>query len=300
MQKIHVKAYAKINPALDVKGLLDNGYHRLDMIMHMTDLHDDVEIGWEPGGASLEIKLDPGRYDLPSDEHNIAYKAAALMGEKFCRCGKLYIDITKRIPVAAGLAGGSGNSAAVICGLNVLWNLGLDLTQLMDIGKLTGSDVPFSIAGIAKMNNLAEGGFTCARAVYDGTVLEKLPPLTGVYAVLSKPDISVSTAEVYRGIDEIVIPKHPDMDSIIRAIKGKDVEVLKENMLNVLENYTLNRYNYIKETKRMFEESDTDIYPVMSGSGPTVFALLKEKDKAFMLSENLEKYNRETYLTALV
>ena len=154
MKRIHVKSYAKINLSLDVLRRLENGYHEVEMVMQQILLHDEVDVKWKESDEPFRIVLQTNRPYLPVDERNLAYKAAQLMHEQYGegRTGSLRIDIKKRIPVAAGLAGGSGNGAAVIHGLNSLWNLGLDVSSLNQIGSKLGSDVPFCIMGQAKMN----------------------------------------------------------------------------------------------------------------------------------------------------
>lgn len=301
MNSIEIKAYAKINLALDVLGILENGYHKLDMIMHMTDLHDDVKVSWEPDNSGkLNINISMGDSSLPVNEDNIAYRAVLAMSEGREISGTVNITIKKRIPVAAGLAGGSSNSAAVILALNELWELDLGLEELMETGKKTGSDVPFSIAGAAKLNGMSDKGFTCARAEYDGTVLTPVSLLKGVYAVLSKPPIGVSTAEVYRGIDKQIISRHPDVETLINAIEERNFVYIEQNMINVLENYTVKMYNEISETMDEFRKSDLNVCPVMSGSGPTVFCITEDEKKAEELFRHMKRFNTETHFCCLV
>lgn len=301
MNEITIKAYAKINLALDVLGLLENGYHELDMIMHQIELHDDVTVKWEPDDSGqLKIKLSSGRDDLPEDKGNIAYRAVLVMAEGQGKSGTVSIDIKKVIPVAAGLAGGSGNGAAVIHGLNILWDMNMSLDELMAMGKKIGSDVPFSIAGQGKLNDLPCGGFTCARATYDGTVLEPLPNFDSKYVVLSKPDIGVSTKEVYQGIDSVDIPERPDISKIVQGIKNNNIVLVAENMVNVLENYTLNRYNCIMELVNSFKGNAGCIKAMMSGSGPSVFCIMENLETAEQLADRMRQTYQESYLTWLV
>ena len=301
MNEITIKAYAKVNLALDVLGLLENGYHELDMIMHQIELHDDVTVKWEPDDSGkLKIKLSSGRDDLPEDKGNIAYRAVLVMAEGQEKSGTVSIEIKKVIPVAAGLAGGSGNGAAVIHGLNILWDMNMSLDELMDMGKKIGSDVPFSIAGQGRLNDLPCGGFTCARATYDGTVLEPLPSFDSKYVVLCKPDIGVSTKEVYQGIDSVEIPERPDISKIVQGIRTNNMTLVAENMVNVLENYTLNRYNCIINILETFKGNAGCIKAMMSGSGPSVFCIMDNLEEAKALAAVMRETYIESYLTWLV
>ncbi|MEA4922335.1 MAG: 4-(cytidine 5'-diphospho)-2-C-methyl-D-erythritol kinase [Eubacteriaceae bacterium] len=302
MKEIMIKAYGKINLSLDVLGVMDNGFHQVDMVMHMVDLHDDVFVKWEEKNAGgLEIMLDPGRQDLPADENNLAYKAAVSVKEKYrpSISGTLKIRIEKRIPVAAGLAGGSGNGAAVLVALNRLWDLGLSVEELCSIGAELGADMAFSVMGTAKMNeNSGLSGdpmaSTCARATGTGTDLEPLPAYpAGV--VLSKPNISVSTKTVYEGIDKVHIAEHPDIDEQVQGIKEKDWGKIKRNMINVLENHTLKRYDIVVYTKNNMQNACSKGAVLMSGSGPTVFALFHDRAEQEEVYMKMKRINEETY-----
>ena len=218
MNSITLKAFAKINLTLDVLGKLPNGFHQVEMIMQQISLHDEVFISYEEVSEDSRpntdekflIKLSTNRSYLPVDSRNLAYKAAQLMIKNFghsAESGKFTININKNIPVAAGLAGGSSNCAAVIHGINKLWNLKLTLGQLCSLGSELGSDVPFCIMGQSAADDILKEDFkydslSCHCALASGTGTD-LKPLKGLesYVVLSKPPISVSTAEVYKGID---------------------------------------------------------------------------------------------------
>ena len=227
MKKITVKSYAKINLSLDVLRRLENGFHEVEMVMQQILLHDEVSVKWEEGGVDFRIKLNTNRSYLPTDERNLAYKAAVLMHELYGqdRKGTVRIDIKKRIPVAAGMAGGSGNGAAVLHALNWLWELGLDVKALNEAGSRLGSDVPFCIMGQAKMNTilgLAEDPLATHCAVARGTGTE-LEPIKGLasHIALSKPSIGVSTAEVYKGLKLDEVKVHPDTAELIDAQIGR-------------------------------------------------------------------------------
>ena len=323
MDRIDLRSYAKINLSLDVKGLLEGGFHEVEMVMQQILLCDDISVIWEPdtdaaadvkagaGAGGLDISLTTNRRYLPTDERNLAYKAALLMRD-FCddtygkgvkTNGRLKIHIRKRIPVAAGLAGGSGNGAAVIHGLNQLWGLGLDVAQMCDIGAALGSDVPFCIMGQAAENRNLRDKFSgdpmaahCALATGTGTELRPVKGLKS-HLVLSKPPISVSTAEVYKGIDSVEIPAHPDADEMIRGLEEEDLSIVRKNMINVLENFTLKRYPNVVYTKNIIQNTCDPDGVLMSGSGPTVFGLCDSMQQAKEVCSAMKEINRESFWT---
>lgn len=306
MRNIRIKAYAKINLAIDVKGLLENGYHEVEMVMQQVELHDEVLVRWFPAKTGgIDIRLNTSRVYLPNDERNLAYKAAALMADRYGqhRNGTIRIDIKKNIPVAAGLAGGSSNAAAVIHGLNRLWRLELELSQLMEEGSRLGADVPFTIMGQARCNSVLDDSIrndpmaaSCAYADYDGTRLRPLPALHS-NIVLSKPPISVSTREVYQGIDGVKITDRPDIPQLIKGLEEKNSAIIQKNMINVLEFYTLKKYNCIMNTKDMAIQCDGINTVLMSGSGPTVICMADSKAYAQAAADRMKQVNRETFLT---
>ena len=306
MESITVKAFAKVNLCLDVRGLMDNGYHEVAMILQQIDLHDDVILSWEeaeevetPAGADplegLEIKLEVSRGDVPADGSNLAWKAAEEMARECGEApqGRLCIRIEKRIPMAAGLAGGSSDCAAVIHGLNRLWGLGMKVEQLCEVGARLGSDVPFCVMGQAAADPIIkadlagdENAAHCAIARGRGTDMEPIPGLES-HMALVKPDISVSTKEVYTGIDGMTIDERPDIQEMKRALENKDMATIEKNMVNVLEKFTLKRYSVVVYTKDKVQ--DVCNGPVlMSGSGPTIYCLCKSEEEARSVCERLE------------
>ena len=303
MKRITIKSYAKINLSLDVLRRLENGFHEVEMVMQQILLHDDVSVKWEDGGEGFHIKLNSNRSYLPTDERNIAYKAAMLMHELYGqgRSGVLRIDIKKRIPVAAGMAGGSGNGAAVLHAVNWLWRLGLDVAQLNAAGSRLGSDVPFCIMGQAKMNKIL--GLTedplathCAVARGTGTTLEPVKGLAS-HIALSKPSIGVSTAEVYKGLKLDEITEHPDTQEMIDALTGENREKICKNMINLLENFTLKEYASVVCTKERMQSLLGNENVLMSGSGPTVFGLCNSREQAQQVCSYMEQYNKESFWT---
>lgn len=310
---IKLKSFAKINLTLDVLGLLENGYHEVSMIMQQILLCDDVSVKWteiaddrnDASDNHVSISLTTNRKYLPTDERNLAYKAADLMIRKYGagKNGRLNIAIKKRIPVAAGLAGGSSNAAAVLHGINKLWNLGLDVSELCAAGSELGSDIPFCIMGQAAANDELREDFAkdplachCALATGTGTDLRPLKGLKS-HLVLSKPSINVSTAEVYKGIDSEPIAIHPDNDAMIEALKSENRKNIEKNLVNVLENFTLKRYPIVMYTKDNMRELCTTGAVLMSGSGPTVFGLCKNIAESKYICKQMLNHNRESFWT---
>lgn len=305
-----VSSYAKINFSIDVTGILENGMHTVDMIMHQIDFYDDVNLSFSEEGekscGDVNITLTTNRRYLPTDQRNLAYKAAELMIENYKERipgGDLSLHIHKRIPVAAGMAGGSGNGAAVLHGLNAMWNLDLSLEELCELGSQLGSDVPFCVMGQARMNfhlprkvrkdSLA---VSCARATGTGTTLEPLQSVKKA-VVIAKPPIGVSTKEVYQGIDHCEIGQRPDNDAMCIAIKEKDHAEFLNQCINVLECYTLEAYPEVKALKNCLLEDQRAEKVLMSGSGPTVFALYQRIAEARKACAMLREQGYEAYWT---
>ena len=303
MKRVTIKSYAKVNLSLDVLRRLENGFHEVEMVMQQILLHDDVSVKWEAGGEGFSLSLGTNRSYLPVDERNLAYKAAVLMHDLYGNDlkGSLRIDIKKRIPVAAGMAGGSGNGAAVLHALNYLWGLKLNVQELNAVGSRLGSDVPFCIMGQAKMNKilgLAEDPLAAHCAVARGTGTD-LEPIKGLqsHMVLSKPSIGVSTAQVYQGLKLDEITEHPDTDEMIEALKAEDREKICKNMINLLENFTLKEYANVVCTKENLQELLGENNVLMSGSGPTVFGLCDSREQAQQVCRIMEQYNKESFWT---
>lgn len=310
MEEIRLMSFAKINLSIDVTGVTADGMHTVDMIMHQISFHDDVKVRFteekDRAAGDIDIKVSTNRYYLPVDERNLAYKAARLMAAVFCdrvSGGKVEIEIFKRIPVAAGLAGGSGNGAAVLHGLNQLWNLDLNLQQLCELGARLGSDVPFCVMGQAGYNfclpkNIRKDkmAVSCARAMGTGT---ELIPLKGIKRslVIAKPPMGVSTAEVYREIDHCKILRRPDNSALAKGIETKNFNLIYENCINVLETYTLRAYPGVKKLKELLLQNAAAEKVLMSGSGPTVFGVFKSISEAKAACEMLRKNRYEAYWT---
>lgn len=266
------KAYAKINIILDVLGKRDDGYHELEMIMQNVDLYDLVTVK----KTDEKIIVSSNRADLPNDKNNIAYKAAEFMKEKYKLDGGVEIYIEKHIPVAAGLAGGSTDAAAVIKAINDIYCIGLDEEELKECGAKIGSDVPYCIAG---RTSLATGR---------GTELEYLNTLPKFNVVLAKADINVSTAFVYKNYKAENVLKRPKTKEMIEAVNNGNKQKIVEGLCNVLESVTIANYPVIDEIKKELIECGAQ-NSLMSGSGPTVFAFFEDKKMADKAAEIIKE-----------
>ncbi len=279
--KLTVNAPAKINLFLDIIGRLDNGYHSLFMVMQSVGLFDTVTVAKsEKSGIFLTCSDER----LPSDESNIAYKAAAAFFKKTGISPNVEIGIEKRIPFAAGLAGGSTDAAAVIVGLNELYKTDLSQAELCKIGLCVGSDVPFCIVG-----------GTCL-SQNTGGVLSPLEPLKDCYIVLAKPEAGVSTAEAYAAADSTYLYR-PDSMRMLDACEKGDFEGICKYAGNVFEQVieVADRVEF----KRIMRENGCSLCQ-MSGSGPTVFALFENEENAKKCAEELKKICPNVFLTVPV
>lgn len=259
MDKIQLKALAKINLGLDVLRRREDGYHEVKMIMQTIGLHDDLEIR-KTKTPGIQVKTN--LYYLPTNENNLVYKAAKLLMDEFQIQDGVSIQLKKRIPVAAGMAGGSSDAAAVLWGINQMYGLGLSMQALMERGVRLGADVPYCIQ---RGTALAEG---------IGEKLSVLPPMPKCTILIAKPGISVSTKFVYENLhaNDLKPEQHPDVDSMIEAMRQKDLGLLCSRMGNVLETVTIPAYPVINEIKRTMIDNGA-IGSMMSGSGPTVFGI---------------------------
>ena len=266
MDKIQLKALAKINLGLDVLRRREDGYHEVTMIMQTISLCDELELRKrkQPG-----IQVRTNLHYLPTNENNLVYKAAQLLMEEFQIGDGIAIQLQKRIPVAAGMAGGSSDAAAVLWGMNQMYGLGLSRKGLMERGVRLGADVPYCVL---RGTALAEG---------IGERLRTLPPMPKCYILLAKPGISVSTRFVYENLhaNDLKPEQHPDVDAMIEAMKEKDLGLLTARMGNVLELVTVPAHPVIEEIKRYMLEAGA-LGAMMSGSGPTVFGIFDTQAKA--------------------
>lgn len=291
MREVKIKSYAKINLALDIVGLRDDGYHLLETVMQKVGLADEITIKWkETASEKAEIVLSAGKPYLPGDERNLAYKAAQIMAEKANWRGKLKIQIRKNIPVAAGLGGGSSNAAAVITALNRIWNMGLNTWQLCEIGEKLGADVPFLVL----VHNTR---YECAFCQGTGEKMTALRRGMRKHIVLAKPAMGVSTREVFSKIDSCEHKTKPDIDALLRGLKDRDDEKVFAGMANILEDYTLSRYEQVRKLKERMQKTEGVKKVLMSGSGPTVFAIYETYRDSKRACLALREQGYEAYWT---
>ena len=274
------RSYAKINLTLDVLGKRDDGYHEVRMIMQSLGLFDLVIVDKAYGEITVSTNL---KY-LPTGEKNIAWKAAKVFFNETGIKGGAHILIHKNIPVAAGLAGGSGNAAAVLCALDKLYNTHLSDAELCRIGTMLGADVPYCILGGTQ---LAEG---------IGEKLTELAPMPKLTVLLVKPPISVSTAEIYSEIDSCTDMIHPDTEGMIEAITSANVNGIADRLSNVMEQVTAKTHPVIRGIKEKLMLNGA-IGAVMSGSGPTVFGIFDDEAAAKRSADSFFMFYKEVYLT---
>ena len=276
-----VKCRAKINLSIDVLGKLPNGYHIVEMIMQSIDLYDTLDIKERNDG---KIILKSKSKEIPLNESNIVYKAAELLKEKTGVKKGAEIFIDKRIPVAAGMAGGSTNAAGTLVALNDMWGLGFNEEELKEIGFELGADVPFCISG---------------GAVLAENLGEKLTNIKGlsedIFVLVCKPELFVSTKEVYNKFDASNVSKRPDNKYLIECLKEDKVDELAKNMCNVLESVTSLMHPEIEDIEKIMKRSNV-LGTMMSGSGPTVFGLFDSLDEAEKTRAELLKKYKQVYL----
>lgn len=283
--RIQLKALAKINLGLDVLRRREDGYHEVKMIMQTISLHDDLEIRRI---KTPEIQVKTNLYYLPTNENNLVYKAAKLLMDEFGIKEGVAIQLKKRIPVAAGMAGGSTDGAAVLWGMNQMYGLGLSRQELMERGVKLGADVPYCVQ---RGTALAEG---------IGERLSVLPSMPKCTILIAKPGISVSTKFVYENLhaNDLKPEQHPDVDRMIEAMKEKNLDLLCERMGNVLEIVTIPAYPVIQEIKEHMMACGA-AGAMMSGSGPTVFGIFHSpvQAKAAMKDLKVNGLAKQLYLT---
>lgn len=275
-----LSANAKINLTLDILGTREDGYHEVAMIMQEISLHDTLSMGKINQGISLTIVIEGQQGTLPADESNLCWKAAALVQKEYNLQEGVEIHLTKRIPMAAGLAGGSADAAAVLKGMNHLFRLGMTEARLCELGARLGSDIPFCIMGGTML------------ATGRGEILTRLPSFPRISVVLAKPPVGVSTAWAYKTYDAGYDGPHPDNEAMLEAIHGGDAHKAAGLLCNVLEGVTETEHPVIADYKRLMMEHGA-MASMMSGSGPTVFGLVREKQQAWHLADTLKKYDGE-------
>ena len=272
MDKIGLRAYGKINLALDVVRKREDGYHEVRMIMQTVKMYDYIQIRKSKENG---IKVYTNLSFLPTDENNLVYKAAKLLLDEFNITQGIEIKLDKFIPVAAGMGGGSSDAATVMIGINKMFSLGLKKNELMERGVKIGADVPYCIL---RGTCLAEG---------IGEKLTTLKSMPNCYVVIIKPNISVSTKYVYENLRANELTYHPDIDGMIEAIGAGDLYATAAKLSNVLETVTIEAYPVIADIKESLIE-DGALNALMSGSGPTVFGLFEDSDMAEKALQNVK------------
>ena len=283
MDQISVKALAKINLGLDVIRRREDGYHEVRMVMQTIHLFDRLNISKSKNtGIILKTNLS----FLPVDQHNLAYRAAAMLVEEFGLKDGVDISLNKHIPVAAGMAGGSTDAAGVLFGMNEIFELGLSKEELMERGVKLGADVPYCIM---RGTALAEG---------IGEQLTPLPPMVKCPVLIAKPQISVSTKYVYEHLNLSDISNHPNIDRLLADMKRKDLHAIAGDMGNILETVTIPLHPEIAEIKSCMCEHGA-LNAMMSGSGPTVFGLFETVEDVRRAAEKIKEQGiaKQVYVT---
>ncbi len=280
-----LRAYAKINLGLDVLRRREDGYHDVKMIMQTIQMYDmlEMEKSEQPG-----IHLTTNLSYIPVNENNLVYKAVKLLMDQYRIEEGITISLNKFIPVAAGMAGGSSDAAAALVGVNRMFQLGLTRQQLMELGVKIGADVPYCVM---RGTALAEG---------IGEKLTALPPMPQCYVLIGKPGISVSTKFVYTNLNLGPDTHHPDIDGMIQALQNGDLYGITDRMENVLESVTIPAYPVI-DTIKDHMKAHGAVNAMMSGSGPTVFGIFDDKEKAEYACEKLREsmLTKQTFLTTV-
>ncbi len=275
------RSFAKINLTLDVLNKREDGYHNVEMIMQTVSLFDLVLVDKTHSGISVTTNL---RF-LPSNEKNLAYAAAREFFNATGMNGGCKIMIHKNIPVAAGLAGGSGNAAAVLAALNMLYNAGLSEQQLCELGLKLGADVPYCILG---GTYLAEG---------IGEKLSPLPPMPNCSILLVKPPINISTAAIYEKIDSEDITVRPDTDAMGRALVSGDPSAVAAQLSNVMSTVTESMHPIVRGIKEKMIKNGA-LGAEMSGSGPTVFGIFPDYATAKRSHDSFVYQFKDVFITA--
>ncbi len=270
---MRLRAMAKINLGLDIIGKREDGYHEVRMIMQTIRMYDVLEIRKK---SSPGISLSTNLPYIPCDERNLVYKAAKILMDEFHVEEGLSMKLTKSVPVAAGMAGGSSDAAAAFVGVNRLFHLGLSQEELMKRAVQVGADVPYCVM---RGTALAEG---------IGEKLTRLPDLPGCYILIGKPGINVSTRTAYENLDLNEIRRRPDIDGMIRDIKNKDLYSMTGKMENVFEPGIMAKYPVIREIRDLMEKQGA-LKAMMSGSGPTVFGIFDDAGKMQNATRALKK-----------
>lgn len=285
MKVMRLKAYAKINLGLDVVRKREDGYHEVRMIMQTINMFDRIEIRKK---RKKGITVSTNLFYLPINQDNLVYRAASLLLDEFGIEEGVSIELKKYIPVAAGMAGGSSDAAAVLYGINRMFGLELSMEELMKRGVRLGADIPYCLM---RGTVLSEG---------IGEILTPLPPLPSCSVLVAKPPISVSTKFVYERLKADQLSEHPDIDGMAEAIRQQDFYGVADRLGNVLETVTIPEYPVIAHIKHTMLVNGA-VNALMSGSGPTIFGLYDDKEAADRSREEISRLGlaKQLYLTGL-
>lgn len=285
MEPLQLRAYAKINLGLDVLRKREDGYHEVKMIMQTVGIYDILT--FEKAESGIHVTVN--KSELPVNEDNLIYKSAAAFQKKYNISEGVSIHLEKNIPIAAGMAGGSTDAAATFKAMNSLFGVGASLEELQEMAVSIGADVPYCLMGGTA---LAEG---------IGEKLTALPDAPNCYLVVAKPDIDVSTAFVYGNLKADQLKEHPDIDGMVQAIQSRRLEGIIERLGNVLETVTVPAYPVIGQIKDELKADGADGV-LMSGSGPTVFGIFVDVQKAEKAFKGLKegKLAKQVFLTQFV
>lgn len=285
-RRITRKAYAKINLGLDVVRRRPDGYHEVKMIMQTVGIHDVLTFEKQEEKGIFLVVEDK---NIPGDKSNLIYRAAELILEAYPVEEGVRISLEKKIPVAAGMAGGSTDAAAVFHGLNELFDLKMTEETMREMGVKIGADVPYCIMGGTA---LSEG---------IGEVLTPLPAPPFAYIAVAKPELFISTKYVYENLHADSLAAHPDIDGMVQAIREGCLSGITDRMENVLETVTQKEYPVIAEIKAVMKEEGAQ-GALMSGSGPTVFGIFKEEEKARKAIDRIveKQLSAQVYVTEFV
>lgn len=278
-----VKAYGKINIALDVIGKREDGYHLLRMIMQTVNIYDELE--FEKGEQG--IKITSNKSFVPTDNRNLVYKAIELFCNTYDVEKAISVHIEKNIPVEAGMAGGSTDAAAALRAMRDLYRPEIDDEELMELGVKIGADVPYCI----------KGGTALCEGI--GEVITELKPFKDKLLVVVKPNFGVSTIATYKGFKLSEVKEHPKVDELIAAMNRDDLKYVANNMMNLLELVTLKEREEISIIKE-FMCDEGALGSMMSGSGPTVFGFFDNEEKANNCAEKLKDKYKEVFVTSTI
>jgi 4-diphosphocytidyl-2-C-methyl-D-erythritol kinase len=271
VKELHLNAYAKVNLTLNVLGERSDGYHEIESVIHTIALHDSITL--REAGSGVEVVVTNG--GAPSDHRNLVVRAAQLLRETFGVERNVQIELTKRVPTAAGLGGGSADAAVTLLGLVQMWKLRLDGRELLALGGKLGSDVPFFL----------EGGAAVARG--RGERLAFLPPLPATWVVLARPRVDVKTEWAYRQLSPAAVTTRPDTGGMIEAVKREDVREVGRLLCNVFEELIVATHPVVAELKARILKGEA-YGAALSGTGPTVFGLMANEAAARKVANDLQ------------